>query len=87
MVVAEAAAMGLPVIITENVGAPIRDGQDGYIVPIRDVEALMDRILRLYEDEQLRAEMGRSARAYIQRFTWERYYEGLIRMYEEAAAL
>ncbi len=87
MVVAEAAATGLPVIITENVGAPIRDGQDGYIVPIRDVEALMDRILRLYEDEHLRAEMGRSAREYIQRFTWERYYEGLIQMYQEAAAL
>ncbi len=47
----------------------------------------MDRILRLYEDEHLRAEMGRSAREYIQRFTWERYYEGLIQMYQEAAAL
>ena len=38
MVVYEAAACGLPVIVTENVGAAIRDGQDGFVVPIRDPE-------------------------------------------------
>ena len=83
MVVAEAAASGIPVIISENVGATIRDGQDGYIVPIRDVDALAARILTLYEDDKLRREMGQSAHEYIQRFTWQRYYDGLQRIYRE----
>jgi glycosyltransferase involved in cell wall biosynthesis len=85
MVVAEAAASGLPVIISENVGAMIRDGQDGFVVPIRDPDALADRLVRLYEDEDLRQRMARSAHQYIQQFTWERYHTGLIAIYHELA--
>ncbi|HOA23108.1 MAG TPA: glycosyltransferase family 4 protein [Aggregatilineales bacterium] len=85
MVVYEAAACGLPVIITENVGADIRDGQDGFVVPIRDPDALADRLLRLYRDENLRREMGRSAWEYVQQFTWEAYHRQVIAHYEELA--
>ena len=85
MVAYEAAACGLPVIVTENVGATIRDGVDGYIVPIRDPDALADRLLRLYRDEALRREMGESARQYVRQFTWERYYGEIAAHYEELA--
>jgi glycosyltransferase involved in cell wall biosynthesis len=85
MVVYEAAACGLPVIVTDNVGADIRDGQDGYIVPIRDADALADRLLRLYRDESLRTEMGASARAYVQQFTWEAYHQQVIALYDDLA--
>ncbi len=81
MVVCEAAACGLPVIISENVGARIRDGQDGYIVPIRDPDALADRLLWLYRDEPLRREMGESARQYVQQFTWEANHRRLVEIY------
>ena len=50
----EALASGLPVVTTPNAGSVVRDGEEGYIVPIRDVPALMDRILRLYENVDLR---------------------------------
>jgi len=83
MVVAEAAASGLPVIISENVGATIRDGVDGYVVPVRDVDALADRLLTLYRDQSLRQAMGRSAHEYIQGFTWQRYHDGLLQIYRE----
>lgn len=83
MVVAEAAASGLPVIISENVGATIRDGVDGYITPLRDIDALCDRLLVLYRDPDLRARMGASAHDYIQQYTWERYHRGLIAHYDE----
>jgi glycosyltransferase involved in cell wall biosynthesis len=83
MVVYEAAACGLPVIITENVGAEIRDGQDGYIVPIRDPDALADRLLRLYRDEKLRREMGESARAFVQQYTWEAYHRQVLTHYHD----
>jgi glycosyltransferase involved in cell wall biosynthesis len=83
MVVYEAAACGLPVIVTENVGAAIRDGQDGFVVPIRDPDALADRLRRLYEDELLRRAMGESARAYVQQFTWEAYHRELKAHYDD----
>jgi len=71
------------VIVTENVGAAIRDGQDGFVVPIRDPDALADRLLRLYEDEPLRRAMGKSARAYVQQFTWEAYHHELKAHYDD----
>lgn len=83
MVVYEAAACGLPVIITENVGAHIRDGQDGYIVPIRDSSALADRLLCLYQDDALRRTMGESAQAYVQQFTWQAYHAQLAALYRD----
>ncbi len=86
MVVYEAAACGLPVIITENVGAAVRDGQDGFVVPIRDSDALADRLLRLYRDERLRHEMGQSAREFVQRFTWQAYHEELKAHYDNLCA-
>lgn len=86
LVVYEAMACGLPVIITENCGAEIRDGIDGFVVPIRDVKALKDKILLLYENKKVREEMGRNAREYIKNFTWEKYRERLagilIEIYE-----
>jgi starch synthase len=81
MVAYEAAACGLPVIVTENVGATIRDGQDGFVVPIRDPDALAERLLRLYQDEDLRRSMGESARQYVQRFTWEAYHQEIVSHY------
>lgn len=82
MVVYEAAACGLPVIVTENVGAALRDGQDGFTVPVRDVDALADRLLRLYQDEALRRDMGQSALGYVQQFTWEAYHRQIIAHYD-----
>ena len=43
----EALTAGLPVICTANTGSVVRDGLDGFIVPIRAVEAMVDRIERL----------------------------------------
>lgn len=84
MVVYEAAACGIPVIITENVGARIRHEQDGFIVPIRDADALAARLFQLYEDENLRRTMGKEAQAFVQQFTWEHYHRQLIRHYQDA---
>jgi glycosyltransferase involved in cell wall biosynthesis len=86
MVVYEAAACEVPVIITENVGAAIRDGKDGFVVPIRDSDALAERLLRLYCEPGLRRAMGESARDYVQRVTWEAYHAELAESYRRIAA-
>ncbi|MGF1507081.1 MAG: glycosyltransferase family 4 protein, partial [Anaerolineae bacterium] len=83
MVVYEAAACGLPVIVTENVGAPIRDGVDGFIVPIRDAEALAQKLLAFYQNPALRQQMGRAAHDYVQQFTWEAYQSQVLANYRQ----
>lgn len=69
----EAMASGLPVITTYNSGSVVRDAEEGYIVPIRDVEALMEKILLLYQDEDLRYLMSKKARERVEGFTWAQY--------------
>ena len=74
----EAMACGVPVITTPNCGSVVRDGIDGFIVPIRDAQALADRMQQLLEDRSLRARMGAAARERARDFTWQRYGERLL---------
>ena len=74
LVVLEAMACGLPVIVSPNgPGDLVRDGVDGFVIPIRDPEAIRDRLERLYRDPLLRAEMGRNARARALQYDWSAY--------------
>lgn len=49
LVTLEAMACGLPVVVTENSGSKeaVRDGVDGFVVPIRDIKALKEKLLLL----------------------------------------
>ena len=81
MVVPQAMACGLPVIVTENVGAAdiVADGVDGYVVPIRDVAALKDKIRYLYEDPAARQRMSAAAVTKAGRhLSWDAYGDRLV---------
>jgi colanic acid/amylovoran biosynthesis glycosyltransferase len=73
--VLEAMAAGLP-IVTTNAGGmdeAVRDGVDGYVVPVRDIRAMTQRIKELLADPVLRERMGRAGRArVVAEFTVER---------------
>lgn len=74
MVVLEAMACGLPVIVTPNgPGEVVRDGVDGFVVPPGDPEAILQRLEQLYADPDMRIEMGRNARQYAENWSWARY--------------
>lgn len=74
LVVLEAMACGLPVIVTANgPGDLVRDGIEGFVVPTRDEEAICDRLERLYRDPDLRIAMGRQAIRRAQEFSWAAY--------------
>jgi len=62
--VLEAMAMCLPVVTTTASACReiIEDGENGFLVPPRDTEAIAERIERLLSDETLRRNMGRKAR-------------------------
>jgi starch synthase len=73
----EAMARGKPVITTPNSGMEgiLRDGRDGFIVPIRDVDALTEKIQYFYENREDCITMGRSARERIGSYSWRYYRE------------
>lgn len=82
LVMHEALASGLPCIVSANVGCTLRDGIEGFVISVGDVEALKDRIRRLYLNPELRRAMGVAARVQAERFTWQEYSRRLILMYQ-----
>lgn len=88
MVVSQAQACGLPVITTENVGAAdiIKDGVNGFVIPIRDVEALKNRIKLLYDNKRLLIKMSDAALTYSKNdFSWDKYGKRLSCFLEKHA--
>ncbi|HAN45490.1 MAG TPA: glycosyltransferase family 1 protein [Cyanobacteria bacterium UBA8156] len=89
MVQPQAMACGLPVIHTPNTGGSdiVRDGIDGFCVPIRDVEALKEKILYLYENPDILQEMSQNAHQRAQTaLSWEQYGERAIAAYQQLLA-
>lgn len=87
LVVLEAMACGLPVVVTANGPAGIvRDGVDGIIVPERDPDAIASALERLYTDTALRQRMAASAAARAREFSWEAYARGVQRCLQAGAA-
>lgn len=84
LVVLEAMACGIPAIVTTNTGAgeAIEDGKTGFIVPIRDVEVLKEKILFLYQNPDVNCDMGARAMNTAHRMTWESYERRVVDFYE-----
>ena len=56
----EGAAQGLPIVTTNTVGCKdvVEEGINGFLVPIKNVEKLADRISELIINKTLRGKMG-----------------------------
>lgn len=78
-VVYEALAAGLPVITTPNTGSVVRDGIDGFVVPIRDPDAITEKLGHLAGNTALRQAMSANANARSRAFTLACYAERLFR--------
>jgi glycosyltransferase involved in cell wall biosynthesis len=63
MVMAQAMACGCPVIASSNTGAEdlMTDGIEGYILKVRDVSGLTDKLQQLADEPRLRDAMGNKA--------------------------
>ena len=61
----EAMACSKPVVSTHHKGCEdaVADGETGLLVPVKQVAPLTDAILRVLDDEMLRARLGRAGRA------------------------
>jgi glycosyltransferase involved in cell wall biosynthesis len=81
MVVPQAMACGLPVIVTDNVGAKdlVLDGVNGFIVPVGAPEIIAERLRQLHGDPELCRAMGAAAKLTVEQgHTWRDYGDRLV---------
>jgi glycosyltransferase involved in cell wall biosynthesis len=76
----EGMACGLPAIVSTNTFAEdvIEEGVDGWVIPIRDPDAIAKHLRTLYDDRELRDTMGAAARRKAEQFPPSRYREALL---------
>jgi glycosyltransferase involved in cell wall biosynthesis len=74
----EALACGLPVITTPNAGSVVRDGSDGFVVPIRDSGAIAAALRRFLDDPRLLRRFSENAIARRPEIDLETYATRLI---------
>lgn len=85
LVIVEAMAAGLPTITTANGIGPelIEEGKNGYIVPIRDIPAIVNAITQLLsKSEGELSQMRKAARVSALNFSWDAY-KGRLKQFVE----
>lgn len=73
----EAMSCGCPVIVTENTGMAdlLTDGQNGYVIPPGDTDALVEQLEHLYANPEERERVGEEARRTAEQYGWDRYVD------------
>lgn len=87
-VLMEAMAYGKPLVATNVGGTPeaVEDGVNGLLVPPNDPKSLAIAIVRLLQDDDLRAEMGSRSREILrERFDPELIAKKIVGVYEHVA--
>lgn len=79
-VILEAMATGIPVIATENTAAKdiVENDKDGFVTPIRDVQAIKENLYKLQSDFSLTQSMGKAAYEKAKIYTWEKFRMDLV---------
>ena len=70
----EASATGRPVVAGDSGGAPdaVLEGETGYVLPGRDVDALADRIATILADRALATRLGAAGRSWVEKdWRWD----------------
>jgi glycosyltransferase involved in cell wall biosynthesis len=85
LVITEALSQGLPVITTSHTCGPdvLAEGEDGFIVPIRDPQAIAEKLELLHRDRGRLAAMSEAARKKAESLTWESYRKGVVEVVRE----
>jgi glycosyltransferase involved in cell wall biosynthesis len=75
LVVLEAMSAGLPVIVSENTGTAdiVKNGREGFVVPIRNTQEIAEKLTFLYENREHCVEMGMAASLAVRVLGWDNY--------------
>jgi glycosyltransferase involved in cell wall biosynthesis len=81
----EALLSGLPVVATLNAGSIVQNGADGFIVPIRDPDALAETIGRYASDRDLLAQHQAAVLQRRERAGLDRYKADLVSVIQDVS--
>jgi len=87
LVVNEAMLCGLPVVVSDRVGARydlVRQNENGYIFPVGDVDALAAILRDILPNVEKRRSMGEEARRRIETWSPREYVNGMVRAVDVA---
>ncbi|SFE84045.1 Glycosyl transferases group 1 [Paenibacillus catalpae] len=87
MVTLEAMTYGLPCIVADGGKGVIVHGEDGYVHPNGDVNALVNYIKYLNKEREVLKKMGEKAFQNVQNYTWKRYENEIEKIYLELEKL
>lgn len=78
-------SFGRPIIVTEGAGVSelITNGEDGFVIPIRDVEALKDKIMFFRNNRDELERMGRNAYETSKKYDWQIIEQMYVDAYTE----
>lgn len=81
----EAMAHGRPAIVTTGTGVAelITDGKDGFVIPIRNIEAIQGRIQYFMDNPAEIQRMGAEARKTAEKYTWDKIKEQYVSIYNK----
>ena len=77
---------GIPVVSTWHTGIPelVQDGQSGFLVPERNVDALAEKLEYLILHPEIWPKMGRAGRKYVEEhYDIKKLNQRLVKIYEE----
>jgi glycosyltransferase involved in cell wall biosynthesis len=81
----EAMSFSLPIVATRWRSIPeiVDDGENGFLVPIRDAVAMAEKLGQLARDRELRSAMGLSGRRkFLREFTLDKYYARINQIFQ-----
>ena len=81
LVIQEAMSCATPVVTTPCGGGPecITDGVDGWLIPPRSIDALVERLRAAAADRDHLFAVGKAARARAEKWTWRNAEDALVR--------
>lgn len=89
LVIPEAMSCGLPVVAFDCPYGPsgiVTDGEDGFLIPNRDIRLFVDKVCLLMEDESLRLKLGKAGLISSRRYDasniipqWKQLFEQLTK--------
>lgn len=90
LVVNEAMLCGLPVVVSDRVGARfdlVREGENGYVYPAGNIDALAAILRDILQHPERRASMGAAARRRMETWSAREYVDGMACAVQAVGAL
>jgi L-malate glycosyltransferase len=81
----EALACGLPLVATDTGGTRelVRDGENGFIIKMKDPEDIAEKIKKIMTNDELRIHMAEASRHLAEQMSWKNVAEKYVDLYQE----